>query len=182
MGASFGMSDRQLDQAEQDPDATAAYAPNVKRILFVCLGNICRSPTAEGVFSAEAEKAGMSDRYEIDSAGTGGWHQGEPPDARATAAAAERGVDIAHLRARQVKTRDFDYFDLILAMDRSNFSELSRRAPRSSTARIAMITDFAPETGASEVGDPYYGGPEGFERTIDLLEACCRGLLKQRMK
>ena len=174
------MSDTQPGPADQDQGADAAYKPAVKRILFVCLGNICRSPTAEGVFRAEAAKAGVSDRYEVDSAGTGGWHQGDPPDARAIAAAAEREIDISSLRARQIKTREFDYFHLILAMDRSNYNELTRRAPRSSTARIAMITDFAPEIGAGEVSDPYYGGPDGFEKTLDLLQACCRGLLKQR--
>lgn len=169
------------DDIAAGSEAGGATARRPKRVLFVCLGNICRSPTAEGLFRAEAVKAGLGDRFEIDSAGTGGWHQGEPPDRRAVAAAAERGVDISLLRARQIKSRDFDHFDLILAMDASNYTELRRRAPRSSRARIAMITDFAPETGASEVGDPYYGGPDGFVNTLDLLEACCRGLLKQRL-
>ena len=155
-------------------------APNTrrKRILFVCLGNICRSPTAQGVFLAEAARAGLADRFEVDSAGTGGWHVGEPPDPRAIEAAAERGIDLSRQRARQIKSRDFNEFDLILAMDRSNFNELTRRAPRSSSARIAMITDFAPEAGAKEIGDPYYGGPDGFAQVLDLLAVCCRGLLK----
>ena len=147
------------------------------RILFVCLGNICRSPTAQGVFEAALARRGVVEQFEADSAGTGGWHQGEPPDKRAIEAAAARGIDISRQRARQIKSPDFDKFDLILAMDRSNFAEVSRRAPRASTARIALITDFAPESGANEIGDPYYGGPDGFEIALDLLEQCCRGLL-----
>ncbi len=154
------------------------------RLLFVCLGNICRSPLAEGVFGHLAAEAGVADRFELDSAGTGSWHVGDPPDARARRAAAARGIDISGQRARQVGPADFDRFDLILAMDRSNAEVLWRLAGRlgeDHAAKVRLFMEFAPETGVGEVPDPYYGGAAGFERVIDLIGEAAHGLLAHRL-
>lgn len=137
------------------------------RILCVCLGNICRSPMAEGLFCAHVRAAGLD--WQIDSAGTGGWHAGNPPDPRGVSAAAARGVDTSGQRARQVQTSDFTDFDLILAMDRSNLADLQTMRPAHATAVLAM---FDP-TGA-DVPDPYYGGPEGFDTVLDQIQAACK--------
>ena len=148
------------------------------RILFVCLGNICRSPTAEVVFRAVASREAPDLALEIDSAGTAGYHVGELPDRRTRQAAARRGYDLSALRARVVEPRDFEYYDLILAMDRENLHALERRAPEHARTRLRLFLEFAPETGISEVPDPYYGGPNGFEDVLDLIEAASRGLLE----
>lgn len=148
------------------------------RILFVCLGNICRSPTAEVVFRTVASREAPDIVLEIDSAGTAGYHVGELPDRRTRQAAARRGYDLSALRARVVEPRDFDDFDLILAMDRENLRALERRAPPQAHERLRLFLDFAPETGISEVPDPYYGGPNGFEDVLDLIEAASRGLIE----
>lgn len=148
------------------------------RILFVCLGNICRSPTAEVVFRAVAAREAPDVVLEIDSAGTAGYHVGEPPDRRTRQAAARRGYDLSAVRARLVEPRDFEYFDLILAMDRENLRALERRAPPQARDRMRLFLEFAPQTGISEVPDPYYGGPNGFEDVLDLIEAAARGLLQ----
>lgn len=148
------------------------------RILFVCLGNICRSPTAEVVFRAVASREAPDLALEIDSAGTAGYHVGELPDRRTRQAAARRGYDLSALRARVVEPSDFEHYDLILAMDRENLHALERRAPEHSRARLRLFLEFAPETGVSEVPDPYYGGPNGFEDVLDLIEAASRGLLE----
>lgn len=147
------------------------------RILFVCLGNICRSPLAEGVFRAvaEAEREGLG-WLVIESAGTGSWHVGEPPDARAIEAARERGIDISGLRARQIRPDDFDSFDLILCMDEDNHADLTRLADPQSVAKIRLFLDFAEETTERAVPDPYYGGPDGFELVLDLIQDGARGL------
>lgn len=147
------------------------------RLLFVCLGNICRSPIAEGVFTHIAAEAGLGRTLLVDSAGTGAWHVGNPPDPRARAAAAARGISISHLRARQVTREDFSDFDLILAMDRDNLKTLRRFAGGDLGDRVKLFLDYAPEAGLSEVPDPYYGGPQGFEEVLDLVEAASRGLL-----
>ncbi len=147
------------------------------RILFVCLGNICRSPMAEGVFRHLLHAKGMSDRVLLDSAGTGSWHVGEPPDPRARRAAAKRGVEISHLVARQVSPKDFADFDLILAMDRSNLADLQAMAPPEHRHKIKLFLSYADDAPTQEVPDPYYGGPEGFDRVLDLLEAASEGLL-----
>jgi len=147
------------------------------KILFVCLGNICRSPTAEAVLRALAARDAPELTVEVDSAGTAGYHVGEPPDARMRQAAARRGYDMSLLRARVVEPRDFEDFDLILAMDRENLSVLHLRAPAHTRARIRLLLEFAPEADATEVPDPYYGGPNGFEEVLDLVEAATRGLL-----
>ncbi len=140
------------------------------RILYVCLGNICRSPTAEGVLRARAPKD-----WVIDSAGTGGWHVGDPPDPRAVAEAARRGIDIRGLRARQVTAEDFHHFDHILAMDRSNLDALRRLRPADAQADLRLCLDDAPGLGTRDVPDPYYDG--GFARAYALIEAAADGLI-----
>lgn len=152
------------------------------RILFVCLGNICRSPTAEGVLRSIAARDFPGLMLDIDSAGTAAYHVGEPPDRRTVAAARRRGYDLASLRAREVQADDFRRFDYILAMDRSNLSELTSRRMAGATAQLALFMSFAPgEQGSDfdEVPDPYFGGVEEFERVLDLCEVAARGLLGQ---
>ena len=144
------------------------------RILFVCLGNICRSPMAEGVFRAEAARRGLE--VEIDSAGTSDWHVGEPPDPRAREAAAGIGIDISGLRGRQTTRRDMETHDLILAMDRENLDHLKRLAGPEHADKVRLFLDFASERMEDEVPDPYYGGPEGFYHVLDLLQDAARGL------
>ena len=146
------------------------------RILFVCLGNICRSPTAEGVLRTLAAREAPELALQVDSAGTAAYHVGEPPDPRARQAAARRGYDLAALRARIVEPGDFERFDLILAMDRDNLQVLRQRAPPAAHERLRLFLEFAPE-GPEDVPDPYYGGPNGFEEVLDLVEAATRGLL-----
>ena len=146
-----------------------------QRVLFVCLGNICRSPAAEGVMRARAEAAGLP--VTLDSAGTGDWHAGDPPDRRMTAAARKRGIDLTGLRARQVRPRDFEAFDLVLAMDRANLDTLSRLRPAGAPAGLELMRDQAPGPRGREVPDPYYGGDDGFERVLDMLEAAADGLV-----
>jgi protein-tyrosine phosphatase len=148
------------------------------KILFVCLGNICRSPTAEGVFRAIAARDAPELTIEVDSAGTAGYHIGEPPDARTCQAASRRGYDLSALRARIVEPRDFENFDLILAMDRENLNVLRHRAPVDAHERVRLFLEFAPEATVTEVPDPYYGGPNGFEEVLDLVEAATHGLLQ----
>ncbi|MBU2887422.1 low molecular weight phosphotyrosine protein phosphatase [Gilvimarinus agarilyticus] len=146
-------------------------------VLFVCLGNICRSPTAEGLFKAQLEKVGLEDVVATDSAGTGGWHTGNPPDKRAISAAAERGIDISVLRARQVQAVDFDRFDYVLAMDSANLSDLQALRPEGFTGQLSLFLDYAQDTAQTQVPDPYYGGDEGFEHVLDLIEQAAEGLL-----
>lgn len=150
----------------------------VTRILFVCMGNICRSPTAEGVTRSMAECRGLPG-LEFDSAGTHDYHIGKAPDARATEAAAQRGYDLSALRARQVATRDFVYFDYILAMDRDNLDLLRQACPEAHAGKLGLFLDFAKGVEMSEVPDPYYGGPEGFEQVLDLIENAADGLLEK---
>lgn len=156
------------------------------RVLFVCMGNICRSPTAEGVFRRMVDEHVRQRAHlpplEIDSAGTHDYHIGEAPDRRAIAAAARRGVDLSELRARRVDDRDFERFDLILAMDRENLSLLQQRAPREFHSRIRLMLDYAPDAYTREVPDPYYGGAKGFEEVLDLLEQAARGLLTEVLR
>jgi protein-tyrosine phosphatase len=150
------------------------------RILFVCMGNICRSPTAEGVMHALLREEGLEEAVELDSAGTGGWHAGEPPDARATEAARRRGV-VLEGAARQVTAGDFDDFDLLVAMDRENLRDLLAIAPSEEGAeKVRLLREFDPasaDAGDLDVPDPYYGGERGFERVLELVTAACRGLL-----
>lgn len=150
----------------------------IVRVLFVCTGNICRSPTAEGVFRAMVEACGLAGRIETDSAGTGSWHAGEPPDERARQAAAIRGIDLSAQRARQVSKQDFDRFDLIVALDRSHQRALRALSPPRAADRIRLLMDFAPHAGVSDVPDPYYGALGGFDHVLDLIEAGADGLLR----
>ena len=147
------------------------------RILFVCLGNICRSPTAEGVLRTLAAREAPELAIEVDSAGTAAYHVDEPPDPRSRQAAARRGYDLSALRARIVEPGDFERFDLILAMDRENLRVLRQRAPAGADERLRLFLEFAPEAGPEDVPDPYYGGPNGFEEVLDLVEATTRSLL-----
>ena len=141
------------------------------------MGNICRSPTAEGVFRHLVEQEGLADRIFIDSAGTGDWHVGAPPDARACKAAATRGYDLTSLRGRQVTPQDFADFDYVLAMDDENARTLKRLAPRGHAHKLRYFTEFG-STGAHGVPDPYAGGPQGFELVLDLVEDAAQGLLR----
>lgn len=147
------------------------------KILFVCLGNICRSPTAEAVFRKVVQDATQLDKFEIDSAGTAGYHVGERPDSRAQAAALARGVDMSAIRARCVSDGDFEYYDLILAMDKNNLRDLKRRCPESYQDKIKLFLEFASGYVEREVPDPYYGGDEGFSHVLDLVENASHGLL-----
>ncbi len=147
------------------------------KVLFVCMGNICRSPTAQGVFRAMVEREGLSERILTDSAGTIDYHIGGLPDRRARETALKRGVDLSDLRARLVTVSDFEAFDYVVAMDRSNFQDLSTLCPPGLEDRLHMFLDFAPDQPVREVPDPYYGGTAGFERVFDLVEEASRGLL-----
>ncbi len=155
------------------------------RLCFVCLGNICRSPTAESFMATLVAEAGLQREVVVDSAGTGGWHVGDPPDPRAIAAAAQRDIAMAHLRGRQFRAGDLDRFDLVLAMDHDNLADLRRLAPDAAAAdRVQLLRSFDPATGGNDplgfdhaVPDPYYGGPDGFDLVLDLVDAACRGLL-----
>ncbi len=149
----------------------------VVRVLMVCLGNICRSPTAHSVFAQRVVEAGLQERVQVDSAGTGDWHIGHAPDARSRAAAAQRGYDMSALRARQVRARDFHDFDLLLAMDENNLRDLQRLAPPEHRHKVRLFMDFA-ELEERSVPDPYYGEAEDFQRVLDLVETAADGLLR----
>ncbi len=147
------------------------------RVLFVCLGNICRSPTAEAVFRDLASRHAEKLAIEVDSAGTHGYHTGSPPDERAIAAARRRGIDMSMLRARVVEAADFERFDLLLAMDEPVYERLRRIAPAGQSGRVRLFLEYAPQLSRREVPDPYYGGETGFEEVLDLVEEAARGLL-----
>jgi protein-tyrosine phosphatase len=150
------------------------------KLLFVCMGNICRSPTAEGVMRHLLREEGLEDEIVIDSAGTGAWHVGNPPDRRATAAARARGIALEGA-ARQVRPSDFEDFDLLLVADRENLADMRAIAPdEEARAKVRLLRSFDPAAhGDLDVPDPYYGGPDGFEDVLDLIEAACRGLLAE---
>lgn len=149
----------------------------MKKVLFVCLGNICRSPTAKAVFDWKLAEAGLD--VMTDSAGTTAYHAGSPPDPRARRIASDWGLDISTERARVVVAEDFERFDAIFAMDRSNLEQLNRLRPANSLARIDLVMSLAPDYGIDEVPDPYYGGQAGFEQVIDMLEAAAERLVEE---
>ncbi|TFH85134.1 low molecular weight phosphotyrosine protein phosphatase [Billgrantia azerbaijanica] len=146
------------------------------RVLFVCLGNICRSPTAEGVFRRQLDEAGLADAVAVDSCGIGPWHVGKAPDPRAQAAARRRGVDLSGLRARQLDDEDFYRFDYLLAMDHDNLTAIEARRPPDSDAVVTLFLEYAGHPDRA-VPDPYFGGEQGFEEVLDLIEAASRGLI-----
>ena len=148
-------------------------------VLFVCMGNICRSPMAEGVFRQRVEEAGLGDRVHIDSAGTHAYHVGEPPDPRARETASRRGIELEALRARRVTREDLTLFDYVLAMDQDNLAILQELAEPAQHERIRLFMEFAPEMKVREVPDPYYGGQGGFDQVFDLVEAAADGLLEE---
>ena len=147
------------------------------KVLFVCLGNICRSPTADGIFRNLVAQANLDHKILVDSAGTGDWHIGKAPDARTVAAARNRGYDLSVLRARQVNKNDFAEFDYVLAMDNSNLKDLQRMRPFDYKGHLGLFLEFGSRGDYLEVPDPYYGGKEGFELVLDLVEDAAQGLL-----
>ena len=159
-----------IDRPQLDADVS---------VLLVCMGNICRSPMAEGWLAHRLASHRLGPRVYVDSAGTHGYHAGSAPDPRAQAATARRGFHIGHLQARQVVSEDFERFDLLLAMDSDNLDFLARLAPDPSRGALRRFLDFAPSVSLTEVPDPYYGGDTGFERVLDLVEAAVEGLLPE---
>ncbi len=154
------------------------------RLLFVCLGNICRSPTAEGAMRSLLISEGLAEAVEIDSAGTGDWHVGHAPDHRSAGVAAARGIELSG-QARQVAPADFESYDLILAMDRNNYADLLALAPDEARDRIRLLREYDPDAvaaGELEVPDPYYGGPDGFEDVLDLVTRACEGLIETEVR
>jgi len=174
MGNAFGVA-ASSDVAPAQPEARV-------RVLMVCMGNICRSPTAEAVLRHRLTQAGLSDVVAVDSAGTHAYHLGSPPDARSSQAGARRGYEMAALRARKVQPQDYAQFDLLLAMDWDNLALLEENCPSDLRHRLRRLTEFIPNShplaGSPVVPDPYYGGPSGFEHVLDLVEAACDGLIE----
>ncbi len=154
-------------------------ADKMFKVLFVCTGNICRSPTAEGVFRHLANAAGLEADVVADSAGTHSYHVGEPPDSRTVQAAANRGIDLSGQRARRVRTEDFQAFDLILAMDRGHFAHLQALQPNGARAEVRLFLDYHPSAELKDVPDPYYGGAHGFEDVLDMVEQATAALIEQ---
>ena len=166
-----------LEEFSDSQPAMALAGPRPLRVLMVCTGNICRSPTAEGVLRAKLQRLGLHGRIEVDSAGTQGYHTSEPPDPRAIKHAAQRGYDIAKLKARPVSDDDFARFDWLLAMDESHLNWLRKRQPPDTQARTELLMAYARHhADVPEVPDPYYGGAAGFDRVLDLVEDACEGL------
>ena len=149
------------------------------KILFVCLGNICRSPSAEGVLRGLIDKQGLQSHYTLDSAGTGDWHVGKAPDARAVAAAGKRSIDLSSLRARQLSPEDFQVLDAIVVMDDQNLEDVMGLCPSVSLGKISKLSDYARNPDLSAIDDPYYGDDQGFDRMLDNIEDACAGLLEK---
>lgn len=150
----------------------------IYRVLFVCMGNICRSPTAEGVLRQFVRQNNLGDKVEVDSAGTHGYHVGEAPDSRTQRAAAVRGYNLSQLRARKVARQDLDYFDLVLAMDKNNLDNLQRLASPEQQEKIKLFMDFSRNFDDNEVPDPYYGLGHGFDLVLDMVEDAAQGLIE----
>jgi len=148
-------------------------------VLFVCTGNICRSPTAEGVFRKLVLQAELKERILIESAGTISFHTGEAPDPRAQESAKKRGIDLSNLRARQINAQDFDTVDFLITLDRSHLEAMQEQAPEDCTAKIRLLMDYAAQSDIEDVPDPYYGGPGGFEEVLDMIEVAATGLLQE---
>lgn len=153
---------------------------NLKKtsVLFICMGNICRSPTAEGIFRHLIREKNIVEQFELDSAGTHAYHIGTKPDSRAQATAESRGIDLSDLRGRKVTVSDFDKFDYVLAMDKDNYSMLKELCPSAKRQNLKLFLDFAEDLSFNEVPDPYYGGTDGFEKVFDMLENASLGLLE----
>ncbi len=149
------------------------------KVLFVCMGNICRSPTAQGVFEHQVQQLALQDQIEIDSAGTHAYHVGEPPDKRAQASALNRGVDLGAQSARRVKVVDFDYYDYVIAMDSDNLANLLAICPRRMKGKVSLFLSYSSHFDDVDVPDPYYGGSTGFERVLDMVESASEGLLAE---
>ena len=152
------------------------------KVLFVCMGNICRSPTAEGVFTKLVEDKNLTEQFHIDSAGTHAYHVGNPPDYRAQQAARRRGIDMQHQRARKLHSSDFEYFDHVLVMDDDNYANAIRDCPDELKAKVKHFLDYAPHFGMREVPDPYYGEKTGFEQVLDMVEDASHGFLEDLQK
>jgi len=152
------------------------------KVLFVCMGNICRSPTAEGVFNKVIDDKGAKHRFDVDSAGTHAYHVGEQSDPRSRQTAKARGIDLSSIRARKVSSSDFEYFDHILAMDSDNYHGLLAQSPSEYHHKIALFLDYAPECAERDVPDPYYGGENGFEHVFDLVEEASNGFYHSVIK
>ncbi|WP_432720177.1 low molecular weight phosphotyrosine protein phosphatase [Jeongeupia wiesaeckerbachi] len=167
---------REIIAADNDPEGGAMHEGRFS-VLMVCTGNICRSPTADGVLRKMVAEAGLDGVVIVDSAGTQSYHVGEAPDHRAQAHAKRRGYDLSPLRARQVAVADYTGFDLILAMDASHLRQLERQAPSQHQSKLKLFLEFATGTREREVPDPYYGGDDGFEHVLDLVEDGCAGVL-----
>lgn len=154
----------------------------MQSLLFVCMGNICRSPTAHGVMLHKLKQMRLADRVQVDSAGTHNYHPHSPPDVRSQKHAALRGYDLSKLRARQVREADFAQFDLILAMDWDNLSILQKRCPVQHQGKLRRLTEFCTQHQSEVVPDPYYGGPNGFDHVLDLIEDACDGVIQQHFR
>jgi len=152
------------------------------KVLFVCMGNICRSPTAHGVFEYMVNLDNLADYIEIDSAGTHSYHIGEQPDHRAQQTAISRGIDLSYIRSRQVKASDFSYYDYILAMDNHNYELLEQACPQQYKSKLSLFLDYTPDYSTKEVPDPYYGGVNGFNEVFDMVGSAGRGLLDKIKK
>jgi len=182
-GAGAGLSAGAAAGAAAGAGVSDAGAPGpVRSVLFVCMGNICRSPTAEAVFRHLLKEEAPELQIEVDSAGTAGYHIGDAPDARSQRAARRRGIDLSGLRARQVTPDDFAHFDLILAMDRDNLDRLEEMRPPRSRARVRLFMEYAADPDRLEVPDPYYGDAAGFEVVLDLTTSASRGLIADLQK
>ncbi len=147
-------------------------------VMFVCTGNICRSPSAHGVFRDLVEKESLSKHFIIESSGTQSYHAGEPPDSRSSQVALQRGYDLSDLRAQQLKSSDFETFDYLLAMDEGHYRNMMASCPSKHHEKVMMFLQFAPEFKEIDVPDPYYGGEHGFDHVLDLVESACKGILQ----